>query len=70
MTLTRLACAIEALRTAHDALAVAAPEWLRAHADSSWTERYERRGGDVPSRKGKRLGTPLPKRSTATARWC
>ncbi len=51
-TLTRLACAIEALRTTLDALAVAAPDWLRAHADPAWTERYERRGGDVHIPKG------------------
>ena len=51
-TLTRLACAIETLRTALDALAVAAPDWLRAHADKTWAERYERRGGDVHIPKG------------------
>ena len=46
-SLTRLACAIETLRTALDALAVAAPDWLHAHADTGWTERCERRGGDT-----------------------
>ncbi len=51
-TVTRLACAIETLRTALDALAVAAPNWLRAHADKAWAERYERRGGDVDIPKG------------------
>ena len=51
-TLTRLACAIETLRTALDALAVAAPDWLRARADKAWAERYERRGGDVHIPKG------------------
>ena len=51
-TLTRLACAIETLRAALEALAVAAPDWLRAHADKAWAERYERRGGDVHTPKG------------------
>ena len=51
-TLTRLACAIETLRAALDALAVAAPGWLRTHADKAWSERYERRGGDVHIPKG------------------
>ena len=44
-TPTRLARAIETLRTALDALAVAAPDRLRAHADPVWAERHERRGG-------------------------
>ncbi len=34
-TLTRLACTIETLRAALEALAVAAPDWLRAHADKA-----------------------------------
>ena len=51
-TLTRLACVIETLRTALDALAAAAPDWLRAHADKAWDERSERRGGDVHIPKG------------------
>ena len=51
-TQTRLACAIETLRTALDALAVAAPDWLRAQADKAWAERYEGRGGDVHIPKG------------------
>ena len=50
--LNRLACAIETLRAALDVLAVAAPDWLRAHADPVWIERYERRGGDVHVPKG------------------
>ncbi len=51
-TLTHLACAIETPRTALDALAVAAPDWLRARADKAWAQRYERRGGDVHIPKG------------------
>ena len=33
-------CAIETLRHALNSLAVAAPEWLRAHAQPEWPERY------------------------------
>ncbi len=51
-TLTRLACTTETLRTALDTLAIAAPDWLRPHADKAWAERYERRGGDVHIPKG------------------
>ena len=46
-TLPRLACAIETLRAALDALAVGAPDWLCTRADKAWSERYKRRGGDV-----------------------
>jgi transposase len=38
--LNRLGCAIEALRAALNALAAAAPDWLRGHADPAWAERY------------------------------
>ncbi len=38
--LNRLSCAIETLRAALNALAMAAPEWLRTHADPAWVERY------------------------------
>src|SRR5215207_8500363 len=38
--LNRLGCAIETLRAALNALAAAAPEWLRPHADPAWAERY------------------------------
>ena len=34
--LNRLECVIETLRAALNALATAAPEWLRAHADPDW----------------------------------
>lgn len=51
----RLQCAIETLRHALNALAVAAPEWLRAHARPEWPERcgplHHRLGeaeGDLP----------------------
>ena len=41
-SLNRLGCAIETLRTALNVLAIAAPDWLRAHADPAWIERYGR----------------------------
>ena len=40
--LNRLGCAIETLCAALNALAIAAPDWLRAHADPAWIERYGR----------------------------
>ncbi len=50
--LNRLGCAIETLRAALNVLAIAAPDWLRGHADPAWAERYERRGSDVHVPKG------------------
>jgi transposase len=44
--LNRLALAREALRHALDVLATAAPDWLRAHAQPEWAERYRRRGAE------------------------
>jgi len=45
--LNRLGCAIESLRAALNALAAAAPDWLRAHADPTWVERYAKPADDV-----------------------
>ena len=45
--LNRLGCAIETLRAALNALAAAAPEWLRAHADPAWPERYAKSADEV-----------------------
>ena len=45
-SLNRLGCAIETLRAALNALAIAAPEWLRVHADPAWTERYAKPADD------------------------
>ena len=45
--LNRLSCAIETLRAALNALAAAAPEWLRAHADPAWPERYAKSADEV-----------------------
>jgi transposase len=43
----------ETLRAALNALATAAPEWLREHADPEWFERYGRRIEDQRLPKGK-----------------
>ncbi len=43
----RLALVGETLRAALNALAVAAPVWLRAHADPAWAERYGPRVDDL-----------------------
>ena len=40
--LNRLECVGATLRTTLNALAVAAPDWLRAHSDPAWVERYGR----------------------------
>ncbi len=52
----RLQCAIETLRHALNALAVVAPEWLRAHARPEWPERYAPRAFDhyIPPGKEER----------------
>jgi transposase len=54
--LNRLELVGETLRQALDALAVAAPEWLLAHGDPAWAERYGRRFTDfrLPRRDGER----------------
>lgn len=55
-SLNRLECVTETLRAALNALASAAPKWLRVHADPAWVERYGRRAGDddVPQGEVKR----------------
>jgi len=45
-SLNRLGCAIETMRAALNALAAAAPEWLRAHAGPAWVERYAKPADD------------------------
>jgi len=50
--LNRLGCAIETLRAALNALAAAAPAWLRAHADPTWPERYAKPADEVHIPKG------------------
>lgn len=44
--LNRLECAAETMRHALESLAVAAPDWLRAHAQPDWAERYGHRTFD------------------------
>lgn len=51
-TLNRLDCAVESLRAAMGALAVAAPGWLRVHADPSWAGRCARRAEDLHVPRG------------------
>jgi transposase len=58
----RLQCAIETLRHALNALAVAAPEWLRAHARPEWAERYAPRAFDhfiPPGKEGRQAHAEL-----------
>jgi len=44
--LNRLECVTETMRHALESLAVAAPDWLRAHARPDWAERYGHRAFD------------------------
>ena len=44
--LNRLECTVATLRAALNALAIAAPEWLRGHVDAAWVERYARRADE------------------------
>lgn len=54
---TRLECVGETLRAALNALAVAAPEWLQAHSQTDWIERYSTRIEDhhQPKSESQRL---------------
>lgn len=58
---TRLECAGETLRAALNALAVAAPDWLRLHSQPDWVERYSERIEDyhLPKSKSKRTEQAL-----------
>jgi transposase len=51
-SLNRLECATETLRAALNAVATAAPEWLRVHADAAWVERYGERADEYPVPQG------------------
>jgi transposase len=44
--LNRLECVIETMRHALESLTVVAPDWLRAHAEPDWAERYGHRAID------------------------
>jgi transposase len=50
--LNRVLCVWETMRAALNSLAVAAPEWLRAHSRSEWVERYGPRSEDSRSPLG------------------
>jgi len=54
--LNRVEVVGETLRHALNDLAVLAPDWLRAHAQPEWVERYERRAEDdrLPAKKEQR----------------
>lgn len=60
-TLNRLELVGETLRAALNAIAVAAPDWLRAIASADWHERYDRRVEDM------RLPDTPPKREAYAA---
>ena len=51
-----LECAIETLRAALNVLASAAPDWLRARAETAWVERYAKRAEEdrIPQAEAKR----------------
>lgn len=51
--LSRLECVSETLRAALNAVALAAPDWLRLHTAADWFERYSRRIEDYRLPKGK-----------------
>ncbi|MFF4873622.1 transposase [Streptomyces sp. NPDC000961] len=55
-SLNRLEFVIETLRTALNAVAAAAPDWLTEHADVAWFERYASRAEDywLPQSRGER----------------
>lgn len=68
--LNRLGCAIETLRVALNALAIAAPDWLRLQADPAWTERYAKPADDYYIQKATPRGGPALRRSGVMATRC
>src|SRR5436853_512779 len=50
--LNRVLCVWETMRAALNGLAVAAPDWLRAHSSPEWVERYGARLEDSRSPLG------------------
>jgi transposase len=50
--LNRVLCVWETMRAALDSLAVVAPDWLRAHSQHEWVERYGPRSEDSRSPLG------------------
>jgi transposase len=50
--LNRVLCVRETMRAALNSLAVVAPDWLRAHSQQEWVERYGPRSEDSRSPLG------------------
>ncbi len=61
-TLNRLMLGAETMRAALNSLAVAAPDWLRAHVPADWHDRYDRRVEEY------RLPTAKTERAALAAR--
>ena len=55
--LNRIALVAETMRAALNSLAIAAPEWLQAHADPAWVHRYAVRLADdrLPTKQEQRI---------------
>ena len=55
--LNRVLCVWETMRAALNSLAVVDPDWLRAHSQSEWVERYGPRSEDsrIPAGEAERL---------------
>ena len=58
-TLRRLECVGETMRQALNVLAEVAPQWLLAHMDPAWAERYEKRFSDFRLPKDEKKRTEL-----------
>ena len=69
-TLNRLELAGETLRAALNAIAVAAPEWLRALAPQEWHERYDRRVEDIACPRPDPSAMPMSSRLAQTVSVC
>lgn len=54
--LNRVQCVGETLRHALNCLAILAPDWLRAHSQPEWVERYEARMEDARTPIGDEAG--------------
>jgi transposase len=56
-TLNRLELVVETMRYALNTLAVTAPDWLLAHSESEWVDRYRERASDyrLPKNETERL---------------
>lgn len=63
-TLNRLELVVETMRYALNTLAVTAPDWLLAHSESEWVDRYRERASDyrLPKNEMERLQYAATKR--------